>query len=85
MSFRQRERFDYRVYNKTGEKVRKIPTSMEDHKQIILDEQKILDSLSFHLALYAIDDLFSEEECRGAIGTVTDLYNSYRSIHVELN
>ena len=84
MSLRQTERFDYRVYNKTGEKVRKNPTTMEDPKQLSVAELKILDSLHFHLALHAIDDLFSEEECKGAIGTVTDLYNSYRSVHVEL-
>ena len=84
MSLRQKDRFDYRIYDKKGEKVRKNSLSMGDIDQLCVDELKVLDSLNFHLALNAIEDLFSEEECKGAIGTVTDLYDSYRSVHVEL-
>ena len=46
MSFRQKERFDYKIYGETGEKVRKILTTMEDPKQLGVDELKILDSLN---------------------------------------
>ena len=85
MSRRQIGRLEYKIYHNTGDKVRKSPATMaEDLKQLCVEELKILDSLNFHLALHAIEDLFSVEECKGAIGTVTDLYNSYRSIHVEL-
>ena len=84
MSLRQKDRFDYRIYDKKGEKVRKNSLSMGDIDRLCVDELKVLDSLNFHLALNAIEDLFSEEECKGAICTVTDLYDSYRSVHVEL-
>ena len=84
MNLRQKERIDYQVFDREGRKVRKSPATMEDLKQLCVDELKILDSLNFHLALHALDDLLTVEECKGAIGTITDIYNSYRSVHVEL-
>ena len=78
MNLRQKERIDYQVFDREGRKVRKNPATMEDLKQLCVDELKILDSLNFHLALHALDDLLIVEECKGAIGPITDIYNSCR-------
>ena len=55
-----------------------------DQRQLFVEELKIADSLNFHLALHSVDDLVTEEECRGAVSTITDFYNEFRRIHVEL-
>ena len=57
---------------------------MMDPNRLRLEQLKVLDSLNFHLALNNVDDLLSAEECKGAVSTVTELYNRYRSVHVEL-
>ena len=43
-----------------------------------------MDSLNFHLALNDVTELVTDDECNGAVSTVTDLYDKYRSIHVVL-
>ena len=85
MNLRTSERFDYSIYNETG---RKIPLTVHhsdmDLKQVEIEELKILDSLNFHLALNDVTELVTDDECNGAVSTVTDLYDKYRSIHVVL-
>ena len=85
MNLRTSERFDYGIYNETG---RKVPLTVHhsemDLKQVEMEELKILDSLNFHLALNDVTELITDDECNGAVSTVTDLYDKYRSIHVVL-
>ena len=85
MNLRKLERFDYRKYNETGEKVpRKRSQSDMSLKDLEVEELTIVDSLNFHLALYDVADLVTVEECKGASNTITDIYNKYRNVHVVL-
>ena len=85
MSRRQKGRLDYKIFHQTGKKVFMGEEKVEmDQRQLFVEELKIADSLNFHLALHSVDDLVTEEECRGAVSTITDFYNEFRRIHVEL-
>ena len=81
---RQKVRLDYLVLHREGRKVIKREEGMEMDQNLRVEELKILDSLNFHLALNSVDELKSEEECRGAASTISDLYISYRRVHVAL-
>ena len=82
---RQKVRLDYKIFHRDGRKVIKGEEGAEmDQGKLDIEELKIADSLNFHLALNSTDDLVTEEECRGAASTVTDLYDHFRRVHVAL-
>lgn len=81
---RQKVRLDYLVLHREGRKVIKREEGIEMDQDLRVEELKILDSLNFHLTLNSVDELKSEEECRGAASTISDLYINYRRVHVAL-
>ena len=85
MITRSKDRFDYKVYHETGSKVSLGggETGM-DPAQVMIRELQIVGVIHHSLALYDLDDLFTEDEISEGIGVMTDLGKNYRHLHVEL-
>ena len=84
MNLRKVGRIDYKVYHKTGEKINlKVSQPKMDATSLAHQELKFFEDIKHSLKLYAIEELFTEEECQEAF-VIDELYKNYRHVHVDL-
>ena len=84
MSLRPKNRFCYKTYHSTGEKV---PVGGEveiDLQHVVLEERKIMGDIDHCLTLYSLSELILDEEVREACDVMTKLCKDFRDVHVEL-
>ena len=85
MKLRSKDRFCYRTYHLTGEKVYLTESGANmDLNNVVLEECKIMEDINHSLSLYELSELYCDEEVKEAYDKLMQLSQKYRHVHVEL-
>ena len=82
---RKKDRIDYKEYHRTGRKVLLVPGG----KNIKMDKDEICElqinaDIEHALSIYGLEDLVSVDEINEALHEISELCQTFRHIHVEM-
>ena len=83
MNLRKTTRFDYSVFQSTGEKIPKI-SETEKMDEFRVKELKIRNDVAYTLDVYDLEDLETIDEVNEALNAMAGLSQEFRHVHVEL-
>ena len=87
MITRRIDRFDYKIFHETGEKVL-LPgrenSNLKMAEKEAVESLKIEGDINHSLSIYVLEDLYTEDEVDEGIRVISSLCQEYRHIHVEL-
>ena len=87
MNLREKERFDYAVYNDSG---RNIPKPFSDEHtaemadETVKREKRLVEDIIHSLQIYAIDDCITVDELDEGAAQISALAKDFRAVHVDL-